>query len=224
MNVGRPMNIISLLQTFKAIVHTFVRFLPLGMYSFSYFLAALYKDKRGAILLLGLLVNDVIGFLYKHYFNYIPNDNCAIFGRKNDGSALGFLPNAHVEVVAFLLAYVYSNMWDEYKFDLIPFVFMAALLGVTAWSRVTIGCSKVKDVIFNVVVGLVIGMLFYYFTGKYYNEAKKGLFEKETCDLGYNNYKCNEIKDGTVILKQPEDTRPKTDDEKKDEAYQGWYD
>ena len=48
------MNILELLQIVKAIIHTFVRFLPLGFYSFAYLLAALFKDKRGAILLLGL--------------------------------------------------------------------------------------------------------------------------------------------------------------------------
>ena len=32
-------------------------------------------------------------------------------------------------------------------------------------------------------------------------KEKRGIAEKETCDFGYNNYRCAEIKDGTVILK-----------------------
>ena len=35
----------------------------------------------------------------------------------------------------------------------------------------------------------------------YYNSVEKGIYEKETCDLGYRNYKCDTIKDGTVIVK-----------------------
>lgn len=222
------MNILELLQTVKAIIHTFIRFLPLGFYSFAYLLAALFKDKRGAILLLGLVLNDVAGYSYKNYFNSVPNENCSIFGKKTDGTSLGFLPNSHTEIVAFVTAYIYSNMWDEYKFDLIPFVFLALLLLLTIYSRISIGCKNMKDVIFNLITGALLGMLFYYFTGKRYSEAKKGLFEKETCDLGYNNYRCNEIRDGTVILKGSEKRKGKgkdpKEDEKEDKSYDNYYD
>ena len=195
------MNIIELLISFKAILHTFVRFLPLGIYSFAYLLSAIFKDKRGGILLLGLIINDIIGYLYKSYFKFIPRDACAIFGNIPDKSALGFLPNAHEEVVAFLSAFIFSNMWDEYKFDLIPFVFLVLLILLTGWSRVSIGCSQFKDVMFHLVTGSVIGILYYYFTGSYYVEEKKGKMEREACDYGYNNYRCTEINNGTVILK-----------------------
>ena len=36
---------------------------------------------------------------------------------------------------------------------------------------------------------------------KLLTQAEKGQLEKETCDLGYDNYRCDEIKDGTVIIK-----------------------
>ena len=42
------------------------------------------------------------------------------------------------------------------------------------------------------------------------------------CDLGYQDYQCNEIQDGKVIIKQPK--KEKTEEEKKEEVYQGWYD
>ena len=35
--------------------------------------------------------------------------------------------------------------------------------------------------------------------------VEKGILEKETCDLGYDNYRCDEIKDGTVIIKHSTD-------------------
>ena len=37
---------------------------------------------------------------------------------------------------------------------------------------------------------------------KYYAEAERGIVEKETCDLGFDNYRCDEIKNGTVIIKE----------------------
>ena len=195
------MNIIELLVQFKAILHTFIRILPLGLYSFAYLLSAIFKDTRGGLILLGLIVNDIIGYLYKSYFNFIPNDNCAIFGNTAQNETLGFLPNAHEEVIAFFSAFIFSNMWDEYKFYLIPFIFLIILCLLTAWSRVSIGCSTMRDVLFNFITGMILGIVYYYFVGPYYMKEKRGIAEKETCDFGYNNYRCAEIKDGTVILK-----------------------
>ena len=60
----------------------------------------------------------------------------AIFGNKTGDSRLGFLPNAHTEMVAFLTAFLYSDMWAEYKMEFIPFVFMLLLL-LTMWSRIS---------------------------------------------------------------------------------------
>ena len=44
--------------------------------------------------------------------------------------------------------------------------------------------------------------------------TRKGLLEKETCELGLNNYRCDEIKDGTVIIK---DNKNKTQEPDKDD-------
>ncbi len=217
------MNIIELLLSFKAILHTFIRFLPLGIYSFAYFLSAIFKDKRGGILLLGLIINDIIGYLYKSYFKFVPNDTCAIFGGVPTTETLGFLPNAHEEVIAFLSAFVFSNMWDEYSFDLIPFVFLVILTLLTAWSRVSIGCSKFKDVIFHIVTGTIIGILYYYFTGEYYVKEKRGKLERETCDYGYNNYRCTEINNGTVILKGKKAERDTLDNKDFGEEETNYY-
>ena len=217
------MDILQVLNNFKSFIHTFVRFLPLGIYSFSYFQTALYKDKRGGILLLGLILNDILGYLYKNYFQYIPKDNCAIFGGKEEGTSLGFLPNAHEEVVAFLTAVIYSNMWDKFQFDFVPFVFLLVLLIVTTWSRNSVGCSEFGDSVFHIVTGAIVGMLFYYFMGKYYMEGEKGALEKEACDLGYNNYKCTEIRDGTVIVKGKKHKNKLNDEKEFGNEEQGWY-
>ena len=46
----------------------------------------------------------------------------------------------------------------------------------------------------------------------------------EACDMGYNNYKCNEIKDGTVILKHTDKKKADDDEDPEGKDYQGWYD
>ena len=109
-----------------------------------------------------------------------------MFGSKDSGRKLGFLPNAHTEVMSFLLAFIYSNMWHEYKFDLIPFLSLFLMWLITAWSRVSIGCKNVQDVLFNTILGAMIGMLYYYFGRKPYMKAKEEVNGGVTnaCDLG----------------------------------------
>ena len=63
----------------------------------------------------------------------------------------------------------------------------------------------------------MIGMLYYYFILRHYmkvEEEAKGT-DKTVCDLGYDNYKCSEIRDGTVIMRDPEEKRKSKKKKKK---------
>ena len=195
------MNLIEMLNFVIGLLHTFVRFLPLGLYFFTYLSSALYKDLRSAYLLIGLVINDLIGYVYKKYAQITPNAACAIFGKVSDKSELGFLPNPHTEIMSFVASFFYSDMYYKGGIDSVPFIFVTGMLLLTIWSRITIGCKQVKDVVFNIIFGMVRGVIFYYIISEYYQDAEKGALEKDTCDLGYENYRCDEIKDGTVIIK-----------------------
>ena len=69
------MNIVEIFQVLKALINTFVRFLPIGLYSFAYLSVAILKDKRAGLLLLGLILNDIIGYLYKRHYKYEENES-----------------------------------------------------------------------------------------------------------------------------------------------------
>ena len=86
------------------------------------------------------------------------------------------------------------------------------MLFLTIWSRINIGCKNSKDVLFNLVFGSIRGILFYMIISKYYAEAERGILEKETCDLGFDNYRCDEIKNGTVIIKEGTEREEENDD------------
>lgn len=221
-------NLFNFIKALIALIHTFVKFLPLGIYSFTYLSAALFKDKRTAFILLGLLINDTLGFLLKKYFKFEDNENCAIFSSKTEGTALGILPNAHSEVVAFLSAFFFSDMWKNSKIDPIPFTFLIVLLIVTAWSRITIGCKTFKDVVFNVALGGFFGVLYYYLIHKKYQQAKDEQSENKLCGTGFDNYKCNVITDGMVYVKGTNDSEfmnhKNSKNNEKNTAYEGWYD
>ena len=97
---------------------------------------------QAAILLGGLVVNDLVGFSLKKYFKFEPNEACS-HGSKDAGKALGFLPNTHTEVIAFITTFFYSNGY-KYKFDLIPFVSLFFMLLLTGWSRVSVDVNNSK--------------------------------------------------------------------------------
>ena len=195
-------NVVNILSFLIGIIHTFVRFLPLGLYFFVYLASALYKDLRAAYLFIGLVINDLIGYLYKKYTKFRPNGACAIFSKIDDKSEPGFLPNPHTEIISFVSSFFFTDMFYKGGIDAVPFTFLLFMLFVTVWSRISIGCKKMKDVLFNLIFGAIRGILFYMIISKYYLEAQKGVVEKETCELGFDNYRCDEIKNGTVIIKE----------------------
>ena len=195
-------NVVNTLSFLIGIVHTFVRFLPLGIYFFVYLASALYKDLRAAYLFIGLVLNDLIGYLYKKYTKFRPNGACAIFSKIDDKSEPGFLPNPHTEIISFVASFFFSDMFYKGGIDSIPFTFLLFMLFLTVWSRISIECKKLKDVLFNLIFGAIRGIIFYTIISKYYLEANKGILEKETCELGFDNYRCDEIKNGTVIIKE----------------------
>ena len=107
-------NAIEMISIIKQFLHTFIRFLPLSMYSFTYLSIALYKDLRSAVLLLGLVLNDIVGLLYNKYSKPKIPATCAIFKKpkavdtiekKDDLKKLGILPNPHTEIMMFYLIF-----------------------------------------------------------------------------------------------------------------------
>ena len=56
------MDFVKIISTLFELLHLLIRFLPLGVFFFTYFSSAIYKDLRSAILLSGLLINDLTIF------------------------------------------------------------------------------------------------------------------------------------------------------------------
>jgi len=201
-NSSKQMSFTEMIQYFIDLIHVLVKFIPLGIYFFAYFSSALYKDIRSALLLVGLILNELMGYLYRKYTKFEPKEECNIFEKEDKNAKLDFLQNSHTEFVAFVSSFYFSDMYFKQTLNVIPFTSLIVLLFLTVWSRLTIKCESNKDIVFNLIIGIVWGMIFYYFVREYYLNAEKGIIEKNTCDLGYNNYKCAEIKNGTVILKE----------------------
>ena len=209
------MEAVQTIDVVKGLIHTFIRFLPLGLYFFTYFSATLYKDKRSIILLVGLIVNDIIGYVYKKYSGILPNDACAVFG-DTEGKALNFLPNSHTEIIAFIASFFYSRMWLKGAMNWFQFNFLLFMIILTIWSRMNIGCENdYQRLVFDILFGMVRGSLFYYFLSSQYNESdqENSSFEKSACESKYSGYKCETINNGHVITKDALEKPEEEDDD-----------
>lgn len=207
------MNILEFFEIIKGILHTFVRVIPLGLYFFTYFASTLYGDTRAGVLLLGILLNDIIGYIFKKYSKMVFNDSCAIFG-SYENQNLNFLPNHHTEVVAFIFAFFSFDMYRK-GMNWLRFSFLFFMLLVTVWSRMSINCEgDFNTVIFNLIFGVTVGSLYYYFMSNVYDNLKenKPILENQACDKKYGNYTCETIKNGNVIVKEPL-KKPEEDDD-----------
>lgn len=204
MSNPKTSNVYSSLEVFKGILNTFIRIMPLGLYFFTYFSLTLFRDLRAGVILLGLIFNEMFGYAYKKYSNVVYPKECAVFGSETISQKVGFLNNTHIEIICFVAAFFFSDMWIKNSMDWFRFNFLLFMIIATIWSRMSIGCQNdLQNVIFNVLFGLILGGLYYYFFSDYYTTSEKGLLEKETCDMGYSDYQCETIKDGTVIVKHP---------------------
>ena len=210
------MNILQSVDMVKGLVHLFIKLVPIGLYFFTYFSSILYKDYRSVILMVGLIFNDIIGYLYNKYSSIIFNESCAVFD--NIGGEKRFLPNYHTEIISFVTSFFYTEIWSKGGLpgNWFKFIFLLFMVIVTVWSRMSIGCeSSYQKVIFNLLFGMIRGSLFYYFFSSQYQnlDVNKDNIEKTACNSEYSDYTCETIKNGNVIVKKPLKKQTETDTE-----------
>ena len=95
--------------------------MPFGIYFFVYFSIIIFKDLRAALILLGLILNDVLNYIYKRYYKVVDNMNCSIIS-KPDGTPAPPLPTSHTQYLSFLLLRVSSNIYKSDK-NIISIIF-----------------------------------------------------------------------------------------------------
>ena len=93
--------------------------------------------------------------------------------------------------MSFVATFFYTDMYYKGGIDSVPFIFVTGMLLLTIWSRITIGCKRVKDVFFNVIFGFIRGVIYYYFISSF-QDTKRHL--KKNLHLGYDNYRCMKLK------------------------------
>lgn len=188
-----------------AILHTFIRFMPLGLYFFAYFSTIIYKDLRSVLLLIGLVINDLLNLLYKKYYRVVDIPSCSVLGSPGtSGKDAPSLPSTHTGYVSFILSFFIARALHIKQKDPTSIIFLFLLLFITIYSRIAIGCKTLNRAILCVIFGFVHGIIYYHLVSKWYNKAENENKEKNVCEYGYDNYRCATIEDGTVIVKRPQ--------------------
>ncbi len=166
----------------KVIVNTIVKLIPLGFYFGTLIMGILFTDIRAFILFMGYVINELISLGFRHIFQTVDNPTCAVAE-----SARNFftLPSSHTQTVSFTLAFFLTEMYTKNAFNPVNFVFLAAILLVTMWSRINVGCEDVVDAIYAATIGVLIGTAYYRLTETWgtIKDAKtldeKGTLKKE---------------------------------------------
>ena len=188
-----------------AVLHTFIRFMPLGLYFFAYFSTIIYKDLRSVLLLIGLVINDLLNLLYKRYYTVQDIPSCSVLGSPGtSGKDAPNLPSTHTGYVSFILSFFVVRALHIKQKDPTSIIFLILLLLLTIYSRITIGCKTLNKAVFSIIFGFIHGIIYYQLVSKWYNKAENETKEKNVCEYGYDNYRCATIQDGTVIVKRPQ--------------------
>lgn len=154
---------------FLDIIHTLVRLNPIGIYFGSIISSLMFKDTRGTLLFIGLMINEFISLGYRLAFNVPNNPNCGIakLNITSETSQPFVLPSPITQTIGFFTAFILMDMYyDEFKS--VSFLLSIILLGVTMWSRSAVECKTIVDGTFTTLVGLLLGIGYFMLIKDYY--------------------------------------------------------
>jgi hypothetical protein len=150
----------------KAIINTFIRLIPIGLYFGTLIMGILFTDIRAFVLFAGYFVNDLMSYGFRQLFQTVDLPNCSIVQSTQNFYTM---PASHTQTIAFTAAYFLSDMYQNQNFNVVNFIFLTFLLLVTMWSRTNIGCESAIDAIFATIIGMLIGIAYYRLTINWYN-------------------------------------------------------
>jgi hypothetical protein len=157
---------LSLIDTFKIFINTLVRIIPLGLYAGSAMSGVVFQDFRGVLLFCGFLGNELISLGYRMILHGVVNPQCALT-YSTEGTPF-VLPSPISQTVGFFVGFFFMEMYFNDTFSPMKFFFLGAMLLVTIYSRINVGCKTLLDAIYCALVGLLMGIVYYNLIKDYY--------------------------------------------------------
>ena len=96
----------------------------------------------------------------------VVNPQCALT-YSNEGSPF-VLPSPITQTVGFFAGFFFMEMYFNDTFSPIKFFFLTAMLLITIYSRINIGCKTLLDAIYCALIGLLMGVIYYNLIKDYY--------------------------------------------------------
>ena len=176
---------LTLIDTIKIFTNTLVRIIPIGLYAGSAMSGVVFQDFRGLLLFIGFLGNELISLGYRMILRGVVNPQCALT-YSSEGSPF-VLPSPITQTVGFFLGFFFMEMYFNDTFSPMKFFFLSAILLITIYSRINIGCKTLLDAIYCALVGLLMGVIYYNLIKDYY---KADYFEEEITEINedINNF------------------------------------
>ena len=150
-----------------SLFHTFAKLLPIGLYVSTLLESILFNDIRGFIIFLGLIINDLINIGYNYLLEKKPKEKCAII-RNIYTDDFFELSTPHTQYIAFVTGFLLSSMFFKKVFYYSTFTIFSILIGLTVWSRISVGCKDILDAGYNLIFGLFRGIIYYIIIKDYY--------------------------------------------------------
>jgi len=157
---------LTLIDTIKVFINTFVRLIPLGLYAGSLMSGMVFHDFRGLLLFGGFLANEIISLGYKLILHGSVNPQCALT-YSSEGSPF-VLPSPMTQTVGFFIGFFFMEMYYNSTFNPMTFFFLCALELITIYSRINVGCKTLLDAIFCALIGTLFGVVYFNLIKDYY--------------------------------------------------------
>jgi hypothetical protein len=157
---------LSLIDTIKIFINTFVRITPIGLYAGTAMSGVVFSDFRGLLLFGGFLANELIGLGYKMVLKGVSNPQCALLYTEQGTPFV--LPSPITQTVGFFCGFFFMDMYYNNTFNPMKFFLMTILLLITMYSRINVGCKTLLDAIYCALIGLLTGVIYYSLVKDYY--------------------------------------------------------
>jgi hypothetical protein len=143
-----------------------VRISPVALYAGSAMSGVVFSDFRGVLLFCGFIGNELLGLGYKMVLRGVSNPQCALTYSE---SGIPFvLPSPISQTVGFFAGFFFMDMYYNNNFNPLKFLLLSAILIVTIYSRINVGCKTMLDAIYCALIGLLFGVVYYNIIKDYY--------------------------------------------------------
>lgn len=157
--------IVKLITIFIMFINSMVRMLPIAFYSGSIMSFLVFEDNRAQLLFIGFILNELLAFAYKSALSGVNRAECALM---HNQSSYFVLPASITQTVGFFFGFILYDTYKKNDFEALSFIALVILFTFTIFSRINVGCESLITALTFGIVGVFLGLIYYYIVSDYY--------------------------------------------------------